>query len=83
MTACSVKIGMDNRIRPDGSIRPETPVLAARAKAIRFSTARNTTIAKCWWGADEAPNQASLVIVAIRVAPSATNSRTRSGKMTS
>jgi hypothetical protein len=70
-------------IAPDGSTKADTPVLAARTIAIRFSTARSGTIARCCSGPPESPNHASLVMLVMKLAPSATNRRNRPGKMTS
>ena len=68
---------------PVGATRAETPVLAARATVTPFSTARRGTMARCWSGPPESPNQASLVMLTMKLAPSWTNRRNRSGKITS
>ena len=69
------------KTRPDGAMKAEIPVLAARAIHTRFSTARKRTIARCCHGADELPNQASLVTLTSRSLPCRTDSRDNSGKI--
>ena len=58
-------------------------MLAARAIATPFSTARSGTVARCWSGPPESPNHASFVMFTMNLAPSRTKRRNRSGKMTS
>src|SRR5438132_10772194 len=55
--------------RPIGSTKPEMPVFADRATAMRFSIARITRKAACWYGANDRPNQASLVMFTRNCAP--------------
>ena len=69
MIVWSVNKGVVSRIFPLGSIKPEIPVLAALAMALRFSTALNTAMEKCCMGAEVCPNQASLVMVVRISAP--------------
>ena len=64
-------------------MKPLTPVLAARARLRRFSTARKTAMDKCCQGALERPYQASLVRLTSSSAPAAVWRRARSGKMLS
>ena len=70
-------------LRPDGAMKADTPVLAARTTAIRCSTARNGYIVRCWAGPLVRPNHPSFVMFTITRAPLFTNSRKRSGKMPS
>ena len=50
---------------------------------LRFSTDLKTDIARCWYGADERPYQASLVRLARNSAPAAVSLRAISGKTSS
>ena len=59
----SVKIGVIRRMCPLLSIIEVIPVLAARTSGTRFSTARKTVMDRCWYGAEDLPNQASLVML--------------------
>ena len=53
------------RSAPVGATNAEMPVLAARAIATRFSTARNGSIARCCHGPLVSPNHASFVMLAM------------------
>ncbi|HDL98619.1 MAG TPA: hypothetical protein ENH16_03425, partial [Desulfobacteraceae bacterium] len=52
------KRGDWSRMRPDGETKPLTPVLAARTRLRRVSTARKTVMANDWCGALELPYHA-------------------------
>ena len=56
------------------------PVFAARTTDLPVSTARTPAMAKCWWGAAECPNQASLVVLTRIFAPLAARKRVMPGK---
>ena len=62
---------------------PLMPVLAERARYRPCSMARSEAISKCWYGADERPNQASFVIVVSSVLPCSTPARISAGYTTS
>lgn len=70
-------------IRPSGATMAEIPVLAARSRYARFSTARKAAITKCCAGAALRPNQASLVMFTRKSAPLRKKSRTSFGKIAS
>ncbi len=58
-----------SEMRPTGSMKALTPVLAARATGLPVSTARVATIRRNWKGAEEKPYQASLVMFTSTWAP--------------
>ena len=54
--------------RPRGSMMAEIPVLVDRSMNRPVSSARIRAISRCWCGASESPNQASLLALTRKAA---------------
>src|SRR2546422_6629130 len=70
-------------MRPSTSITAEMPVLATRTSGTRPSIARKVACARCWWGAEVGPYQASLVTFTRKTAPPATKRDRKSTRLNS